>query len=125
MISHVDYMIVLKKINNIKRKQKKASMEDETLRSQFVVQLGNDLVQKMLNNPNLTFLQARDFAIRWIHTEGGCYKSVNQFHVYAMQRNAKSKEDVAESNCVKNIQGKMKQLTNDSEKYGEWMLSMH
>lgn len=76
-------------------------MEDETLRSQLAAQLENYLVQKMLQeqvltNPSLTFLQARDFAIRWIDTEGICNKSAHEFHFLATQRNVKNKEDTTE-----------------------------
>lgn len=86
------------KIENIKRKQKKSQMGDETLRSQFVAQLNNELVQKMLReqvvtNPGLTFLQVRDFAIRWIDTGSSGNRCTNQFHVSAMQRNGGNREE--------------------------------
>lgn len=84
-------------INSIRYKQGKVPIEDTILRSKFLAKIGNKSVLKLLReqilgNPQLTFLQDRDFAIRWEETGDSVTRTVSCRQMSTRSRQAVREE---------------------------------
>lgn len=72
-------------INYIRHKQRNNQLEEEMLRNQFIRALRDEIAQKLLrekirNNPDVTFLEARNFPVRWCEPD-----SLSEVFEYLLQ----------------------------------------
>lgn len=80
----------------------------------------------MVNNPNLTLLQARDFAMRWAETDSVSLIYVQHYQISLGQKDSvMDKEEMAERIDSRLIHEKISKFASDSDIYREWISSLH